>query len=93
MNKENAISVAVAGLAFLANDTKHLARFLGLTGINPDELRQVADSPEFLAGVLEYLQGDEPTLLEFSAANALDPDDVGKALSRLAGSPAGEFEG
>ena len=42
---EEAATLALAGLTFLAEDTARLGRFLSLTGIGPEELRAVADAP------------------------------------------------
>ena len=41
--------------------------------------------PGFLAGVLEYLAGDERLLPAFAAEAGIDPADVGKALAALGG--------
>jgi len=42
-----------------------LSRFVDLTGCGEDELRLRLTQPAFLGGVLDFLLGDEPTVLAF----------------------------
>jgi hypothetical protein len=77
---DDAATLALSGLAFLAEDGPRLGRFLALTGIGPDQLRAAADAPETLLAVLDYLLGDESLLLVFAASKGLAPETV--ALSR-----------
>src|SRR4029077_4599899 len=69
VSKRNAItaeaaeSLAVQALAFLAAEPEQLGRFLAITGIGPDGIRSAAREPQFLAGVLESVAGDEPLLV------------------------------
>lgn len=81
---EEAATLALAGLTFLAEDTARLGRFLALTGIGPEELRAVADAPETLVAVLDHLLGDESLLLVFSAAKGIAPETVEPARTALA---------
>ncbi len=81
---ESASALALAGLAFLAEDGPRLGRFLALTGIAPDQLRQVAGAPETLLAVLDHLLGDESLLLVFTASKGIAPDAVAPAREALA---------
>ncbi|HEX2842764.1 DUF3572 domain-containing protein [Hyphomicrobium sp.] len=81
---ESAATLALAGLAFLAEDGPRLGRFLALTGIGPDELRAAADAPETLLAVLDHLLGDESLLLVFTASNGIAPETVVPAREILA---------
>lgn len=81
---EEADALALAGLAFLAEDTPRLGRFLALTGIGPDQLRAVADAPETLVAVLDHLLADESLLLVFTASNGIAPETVAPARAILA---------
>ncbi len=85
ISHQSAELIAIKGLQYLAGDPEQLSRFLALSGCEPHELRQNADSPEFLAGVLEFFMGNEPTLLAFCADHAINPDDIGKAQQCLGG--------
>jgi hypothetical protein len=85
MDADQAETVAISALAFLAGDMQRLGRFLALTGLGPGELREQAQSPRLLAAVLEHLSQDESLLLAFAATQRLDPKLVGEALRRLEG--------
>ena len=73
MSQEDAIEIAVAALSFLAEDGEVLGRFLGATGLGPENLRAAAAEPGFFAAVLEYLMGDESLLLTFAERRRLRP--------------------
>ena len=87
MTYEEAQAVAVKALTFIASDPQLLPRFLALTGIEPGEIRQAAREPGFLAGVLQFVLAHEPTLMAFSEASSIPPQDVGAAHKAL---PFGE---
>jgi hypothetical protein len=82
---EAAEHVAIQALTFIGSDPERLGRFLSTTGIGPQELRRAAAEPQFLRGVIEYLAGDEPTLLEFCKGSDIDPVTVMFALEALGG--------
>ena len=65
--RQAAQTLAIQALAFLAAEPERIGRFLALTGIGPDEVREAAQEPHFLAGVLEHVSGDERLLLAFAA--------------------------
>ena len=56
---ETAEMLAIQALAFIAEEPERLNRFLGLTGIDLSQIRDVAREPGFLAGVLEHMLADE----------------------------------
>jgi hypothetical protein len=78
-------SLGASALLFLAQDRARLARFLALTGMEPDVLMQSAGSHQTLIAVLEHLLSDESLLLTFAAGAGVRPEDVSRALSRLSG--------
>jgi hypothetical protein len=82
---DDAQSMAVTGLTFLAADAQRLETFLSITGLGPHNLRQAADDPGFYGSVLEYLLADERLLLAFAADAGLEAGDVAKALEKLRG--------
>ena len=84
---EAAESLAIQALAFLAADDARLGRFLAVTGIGPQDIRAAANEPQFLAGVLEYLTGDEPLLLEFAAQAGASPTEITRACALLERAP------
>lgn len=82
---------AISALAWLANEPDMLGRFLDLTGTDLSSLRHAATDPSFLAGVMDFLMGHEPTLLAFSAATDIRPETIVRAHAELSG-PGGTGE-
>ena len=78
--------LAVAALGFIAGEPEQLGRFLAMTGIGPDSLREAARAPRFLACVLDHVAADEALLLAFAAAKEIDPEAVMRARDVLTGS-------
>jgi Protein of unknown function (DUF3572) len=77
--------LAIAALGFIAAEPERLGRFLAVTGIGPDSIREAAREPHFLAGVLDHVAGDERLLMAFATETAIDPSDVIPARDTLAG--------
>ena len=84
--REAAEALAVQALSYIAQDGERLGRFLSLTGIGPAEIRSAAREPGFLAGVLEYLAGDERLLTDFAKDAGFEPATVEAARLALGGS-------
>lgn len=80
---ERAETIALQGLAFLLSEPRLLERFLGETGLAPDELRANAGSREVLEAALTVLLNDEALLLMFAANAGLPPEDVVQAHGDL----------
>jgi hypothetical protein len=80
---EAAEMLAVQALAFIAQDADRLGRFLAITGIGPMDIRDAAAEPNFLAGVLDYVAGDEGMLLAFAKQEGLDPAQLSRARNAL----------
>ncbi len=87
---DSARSLAVSALAFIAADPVRLDRFLGITGLGPDNLRTAAADPAFLNSVLDYLVADEGLLVGFAADAGLKPEAVARAHAALCSPPEGE---
>ena len=85
VSRPDAEALALAALAFLASDVARLERFLSLTGLNPNDLRQLATEPGLLASVLDHLAGDERLLLHFCEEGGHDPLTVMQARQALGG--------
>ena len=64
-----------------------MQRFLALTGIEAQSLRDAAREPNFLLGVLDYLAGDDALLAAFAGDAAIEPGVVVVARDLLAGAP------
>jgi hypothetical protein len=87
---EAAEIVAIQALAFIAQDQDRLGRFLAITGMGPAEIRDAARDRHFLAGVLDYVAGDEALLVQFASYAGLDPATIG--IARRALQPADDGE-
>jgi hypothetical protein len=83
--QEAARELAIVALGYIASDPEQLSRFLALTGIDPGSIRAAAEEPGFLAGVLGYITGHEPTLLAFATHASVAPEEIEKARLILAG--------
>jgi hypothetical protein len=77
--------IAIDALSWLAADQERLDRFLALTGIGHDSIRQAATQPGFLSAVMDHLCADEPSLLAFAADAGKSPELIGAARDILSG--------
>lgn len=86
---DEAEALALMVLTFLAEDPVRLGRFLSLTGIVPEELREAADATPTLVAVLDHLMGDESLLLMFAAEKGIAAETLVAAHGRLTRPAAG----
>ena len=86
-DREEAETIAVRALAFLAADPQRLARFLDLTGLRPDTLRAAAREPHFLARVLDHVAADEALLIEAAADQGIAPERFAAAHALVGDRP------
>ena len=85
LDREAAEAIAMQGLTFLAEDGARMLRFLKLTGLELDEVRGRAGTPELSLAVLEHLAGDESLLLVFAASRGVAAESVSRAIALLDG--------
>jgi hypothetical protein len=76
---------AILALGFIAEEPKRLASFLTATGLQADAIRQAAQQPGFLSGVLEHILGDESLLIAFAQSAGINPAEVARAAAALGG--------
>jgi hypothetical protein len=81
----DAEETAIAVLVWLAGEPELMGRFLALTGLEASNLRDAAQEPGFLGGVLGFLMNHEPTLMDFCAATGTKPETVTRAFQALGG--------
>jgi hypothetical protein len=79
----DADTIAIRALDGLAASPERLGRFLSLTGLSPETIRDVASSPGFLAAVLDHVTSDEPLLLEISAETGIAPESFARARDQF----------
>jgi hypothetical protein len=84
-SRETAEMLAIAALAFIAEEPERLNGFLSVTGIPLEGIREAAGQPGFLGGVLEHMLGDESLLLAFADSAGIDPGGIARARSTLGG--------
>lgn len=89
MTQDEAETTAIQALGWIASDPEMMSRFLGLTGLDPSQVRNAAGEPGFLAGVLDFILGHEPSVLAFSAEIGIDPAETAQARAVLAGPQPG----
>ena len=83
--KEAAESLAIQALAFLAEEPERLSAFMAATGLSPDSLRESANQPHFLLGVLEHMLSDESLLVAFADSAGINPAEIARARGAMGG--------
>ena len=79
----DAHAIALLALATAVSDERRARRFLDLTGIGTDELRQRAGEPALLAALVRFLEAHEPDLLACAEALEIAPERLVEARRRL----------
>ncbi|MBL4645047.1 MAG: DUF3572 domain-containing protein [Rhizobiales bacterium] len=79
----DAENIAIQALSYLSRDSDTFQRFLNLSGLSVNQLREAAESPGFLAGVLDHIMQDESLLLTFSQNEGINPQHIANAHSHL----------
>ncbi len=85
MPSSSAETLALRALTHLAGEPDFLLRFLALSGLEIDDLRERAAEPEVLAAVLDFVLADDGLLRGFAAAEDIDPKLVHAARRALPG--------
>jgi hypothetical protein len=77
------VALALAALAVTLGSERRARRFLDLTGIGTDELRNRAGDPALLAALLRFLEAHEPDLVSVADELGCKPEELVKARRRL----------
>ena len=85
MDRSAAETFALKALAFLATDGDALVRFLHQSGLELDDLKLRAGDAEVLAGVLDFLLGEDALLTAFAGDEGVDAKFVHAARRALPG--------
>ena len=72
----DAHTLALQALATTMTDERRARRFLDLTGIGTDDLREQAGHPALLAALIRFLEAHEPDLVAVS-------EEIGVGASEL----------
>lgn len=84
-NDNDPVAIALAALAATLGDDRRARRFIDLTGIGTDELRQRADEPSLLAALLRFLEAHEPDVISVAVQLGVKPEDLVQARRKLEG--------
>jgi hypothetical protein len=76
-------TLAIQVFTFIAEEPERLDGFLAGTGLTVERIREAAHQPDFLAGVLEHMLGDERLLIAFADSAGIDPADLARARNAL----------
>ena len=75
--------LALAALGWVLESEERAARFLDLTGLDPETLRAGLSDPMILSSVLEFLSNHEPDLIRAAEALAVSPEELVAAKDAL----------
>ena len=85
MDVKLAETIGLQGLAFLAKHEELLTQFVSQSGLSLKELKDRAQDPELLGGVLDLILEDDKVLLDFCNLADTSPATIIKARSVLPG--------
>ena len=75
--------MALDALAWVLADETRAQRFLDLTGLTPEQLRDRIETPELQLAVLDFLCAHEPDLLGAAKALGVGPAELAAAREGL----------
>ena len=75
--------LALAALAATLGEPRRAQRFLNLTGIGTEELRNGASDPALLSALLRFLEAYEPDLVEIADELGVTPPELVEARRQL----------
>jgi hypothetical protein len=79
----DALALGLMALAVALSDERRAKRFLDLTGIGTDELRDNASEPALLAALIRFLESYEPDLVAVAEGVGIEPAKLVKARKQL----------
>ena len=89
LSRVTAVALALAALAATLDEPKRAQRFLDLTGIGTDDLRERAADPALLIALFDFLEAHEPDLLAVSEKLGLRADQLTAVRRDLEGEQQG----
>ncbi len=85
MDRQSAQIVAQKALVYIVSDSKVLGALQAGTGVDGTDMREGAENPEFLAGLLDFLLENEELLLSFCQIEGFAPETPQQARAALPG--------
>jgi hypothetical protein len=77
------VVIGLSALAWALAEPSRAERMIGLTGLDPSDLRARADDRALLAAVLGYLEAHEPDLIACAHAMGLPAPELVAARRKL----------
>lgn len=84
-NSEEAETIALNALGFLAESPQAMERLTIQSGLDLTTIRKRATERDFLAAVVDFLMTNEELLVGFCESRRIDPKRVQMAAHRLSG--------
>jgi len=75
--------LALAALGWVLESDERAARYLDLTGLDPDALRAGLGDAAILASAIDFLTNHEPDLIRAAEALAVTPEELVAARNAL----------
>jgi len=85
LTSDEAQELAIEALGFIGQNQELLERFLALSGIQIQDMRQAAQAHGFFAGILAFLLNNERDLLAFCDEKNIAPEIIPQAFALLPG--------
>ncbi len=85
MVQEQAEMVGIQALGWLAGQEERMNRFLAISGVDINNLKQNAADPEFLGAVLDFVLSEDAAVRAFCDAFGLNYTDPMEARQSLPG--------
>ena len=88
MTPEAAETYALSVLTWLVGQDDLIGIFMGSSGANIDDIRENAQSPEFLGAVLDFVLMDDAWVLRYASEPSQKPEHMMQARMVLPGGQA-----
>jgi len=85
INPDEAETIAVAALGWIAADPERTGAFLAASGASVADLRAGAADPAFLGFVMDFLLGDDNAVIAFAEHHRCPPEALAQARAALPG--------
>lgn len=91
MLPETAYSYAFAAIGHIMQKDDLRDRFMALSGLSPDNIKENIEDPAFLASILEFFINHEPDLIALAEDQNVAPETIVKAWRSLGGGVGQEW--
>lgn len=83
MNHHQAENIAIAALQYLSVNETYLDHFLGNSGVDITQIKELAHSVDFQISILDFICLDESLLLSFCQSSDIQPNEPYRAFQYL----------